>query len=478
MAQQAHPIKRVAIIGAGPCGLAAAKYLLAEKSFDKIDLFEQRDEVGGVWNISNAADKEKDQISIPQLDAHPPPEDSEHPEREAFSSPMYQDLETNIPKELMGFSDLAFPKECQVFPRHQDVKEYLIKYAKDIRSLIQFQTHIIGVEPDNAQLGTWRVTRRYLKDNSVKTSVYDAVVASNGHYAVPSVPAIPGISAWHKAFPETIIHAKQYLSRERYDKKKVLVIGNSASGVDISAQISEVCELPILMSVRSKSELPPRTVKQITYPEIEVFLDPETHDRAVQFKDGHVEEHIDAIIFCTGYLYSLPFIKGLTPPLISDGQRVQAVYQHLFHIEHPTIVFPVLAQRVVPLPQAENQAAVFSRVWSGRLTLPSKEEMYRWEEEVIQRQGSGKGFHYLSYPQDRQYLNLMYEWAISAESRSGLENKGQGKIGAYWGEEQGWIRERIAAMRDAFARQGERRHSITSLKELGFEFAETLARRK
>lgn len=35
-------VKRVAIIGAGPSGLAVAKYLLAERSFDKIDIYEQQ----------------------------------------------------------------------------------------------------------------------------------------------------------------------------------------------------------------------------------------------------------------------------------------------------------------------------------------------------------------------------------------------------------------------------------------------------
>lgn len=447
------------------------RFLLAEKAFHKIDIFEQRDEVGGVWNISSASDKYGEIIPIPQVDAHPPPEDSNHPEQETFPSPMYNELETNIPKELMGFSDFAFPAEYQVFPRHQDIKQYLIEYAKEIRSLIQFQSHVIGVELENAQLGTWKVTRRCLKDNAVKTSIYDAVVAANGHYAVPYVPAIPGISAFSKAFPDTVQHAKHYLSRDPFKNKKVLVIGNSASGVDISAQISEVCQLPILMSVRSESELPPRTIKQVTYPEIQVFLNPDTYDRAVQFKDGHVEEHIDAILFCTGYLYALPFLHQFTPPLISDGQRVQGLYQHLFSIEHPTIVFPVLPQKAVPLPHAENQAAVFSRVWSGRLTLPSKEIMYKWEEETIRQRGAGREFHYLPFPADLQYLNQMYDWALSAEPKFGLENQGQGKIGTYWGEEQSWIRARLAVMRDEFAKQGERRHSIRSLKELGFEFA-------
>lgn len=42
-------VKRVCVIGAGPTGLAAAKYLVAEDAFDKIDVFEQQSEAGGVW---------------------------------------------------------------------------------------------------------------------------------------------------------------------------------------------------------------------------------------------------------------------------------------------------------------------------------------------------------------------------------------------------------------------------------------------
>ncbi len=45
-------VKRIAIVGAGPTGLAAAKYLVAENAFDTIDIYEQQGEVGGVWNYT------------------------------------------------------------------------------------------------------------------------------------------------------------------------------------------------------------------------------------------------------------------------------------------------------------------------------------------------------------------------------------------------------------------------------------------
>jgi hypothetical protein len=43
----AFNVKRIAIIGAGPSGLAVAKYLVAEDSFDKIDIYEQQ--YGILW---------------------------------------------------------------------------------------------------------------------------------------------------------------------------------------------------------------------------------------------------------------------------------------------------------------------------------------------------------------------------------------------------------------------------------------------
>lgn len=43
------PYSTIAIIGAGPSGVAVAKALLGENSFSKIKLFERQDQVGGVW---------------------------------------------------------------------------------------------------------------------------------------------------------------------------------------------------------------------------------------------------------------------------------------------------------------------------------------------------------------------------------------------------------------------------------------------
>jgi len=44
-------VKRICIVGGGPTGLASAKYLQAEGTFEKIDVFEQQNQAGGVWQV-------------------------------------------------------------------------------------------------------------------------------------------------------------------------------------------------------------------------------------------------------------------------------------------------------------------------------------------------------------------------------------------------------------------------------------------
>ncbi|KAK2779513.1 hypothetical protein FQN53_001336 [Emmonsiellopsis sp. PD_33] len=478
-----HRVQKVAIIGAGSSGLAAAKYLLAEKCFEKIDIFEQRPRAGGVWNYSSAADKNQQTIDIPQTNPHLPVEEpvwhstqspgsDEKIAREAsFVSPLYDGLETNIPHTLMRFSDLPFPVDAPLFPPFGVVHQYLETYSVDIKHLIQFQVQVIDVKLEDAQAGTWAVTRKHLQSGSQETDIYDAVVVASGHYTLPFVPSIPGLSAWTAAYPNAVTHSKSYSSPTAFKDKKVVVVGNSASGVDIASQISKLCRGPVLLSSRSISYFVAGPVNgQKEYPQIVEFLPPTTHNRAVRFENGEIEEDVDAVVFCTGYFYSFPFLSSLQPPVIKDGNRTLHVYQQMFYMEHPTLVFPVLNQKVIPFPMAENQAAVFARVWSGRLNLPSKKEMKDWEDAMVAERGAGKEFHVMPYPRDAAYLNSMYDWAAQAERRDGLENDGQGKECTYWDEKQKWTRERTTLIKKAFNEKGEDRRVCRTLEDVGFDF--------
>ncbi|EDN02665.1 flavin-containing monooxygenase [Histoplasma capsulatum] len=482
-------IRRVAIIGAGPSGLAAAKYLLAEKWFEKIDIFEQRSRVGGVWNYSPAADKKRAPIDIPQTNAHLPIEEpiwhssvgsqedadsagAKGRKEASFISPLYDGLETNIPHTLMRFSDKPFPADTQLFPGSETVLRYIEEYSEDVKHLIRFQVQVVDVRLDDAHTGTWVVTRKHLETGSKEDDVYDAVVAANGHYNVPYIPSIPGISEWNAAYANAITHSKSYSSPAEFRDKKVVVVGNSASGLDIGAQIRTTCRKPLLVSVRSASSFAvgPDDGSKIEYPQIVEFLPPTTHNRAVRFENGEIEEDVDAVLFCTGYFYSFPFLSSLKPPVVEDGNRTLHVYQQIFYADHPTLAFLCLGQKITPFPVAENQSAVIARVWSGRLNLPSKQEMYQWEDAEIAARGPGKAFHIMKHNLDAEYVNGLHAWAASAEQKPGLENEGRGRECTYWSEKHKWIRERVKLIKMAFIMKGEKRYQCRTSEEVGFDF--------
>lgn len=259
--------------------------------------------------------------------------------------------------------------------------------------------------------------------------------------------------------------------------QKVIVVGNSASGIDLSAQISTVSQRPLLISEKegkSTSIIPPIDDNPATelVPEIEEFI---IESRSVRFANGRVEHNIDNVVFCTGYMYSFPFLASLEPKIVSTGERTQNLYQQIFYHPIPTLSFIGLPQRIVPLPVSEAQGAAIARVLSGRLTLPSQAIMKAWEEDLITAKGAGKGFHTLAFPLDAKYINYLHDWSLEALPKPELANGGKGKIPPYWGEEKQWVRESFPLIKVASRNLGPERHKITSLKELGFDFEQSKA---
>ena len=443
--------------------------MLAENHFETVDIFEQQASVGGAWNHTD--NPPPSVISIPQTVPFQPLDDPvwyrEGEEKQpVFISPVYDDLETNIPHFLMQHSDMPFPSGSQLFPPRESVSQYLEEYAHEISHLIHFKTQVLDVQLLNSRSDkdTWLLARRDLVTGRVFKSTYDAVAIASGHYTVPFIPDIEGISEWNIEHPGRIQHSKLYRRPEAFKDKKVVVVGNSASALDIGAQIGTVCRHPLLVSIRSASDFGSNiaTYKEVV-PEITEFLTaPTAIKRAVRFADGRIEEDIDIILFCTGYFYSFPFIQ-FEKELISDGTRVRSLYQHMFYINHTTLAFLGLPMKITPFPVCESQAAVVSRVWSGRLKLPSATEMFHWEAEEISKYGEGKRFHTLVFPRDLNYMNTMADWAMHA-------NPDLGKKPPRWSHREAWMRERFAAIKKAFAEKGEDRHNVRSLEELGFDY--------
>ncbi|KAK4241449.1 hypothetical protein C8A03DRAFT_30426 [Achaetomium macrosporum] len=450
-------VSNIAIIGAGPCGLAFAKYLLAQNAFRKIDIFEQQSEVGGVWNYSP---KPSETLHVPQVSADCPPDPPlPVPGEEApvFPSPMYELLHTNIPRALMGYSDLPIREDSLVFPSREHIQEYVVEYAKDVRHLIRFSTQVKDVRLRQVDgKDQWDLDALSFRTGKTTSAAYDAVVVASGHYTAVYIPDAKRIREFHQAHPGVISHSKQYRSPAPFANKKVVIVGNAASGLDIAAQISPVCKKPLLLSAQSPT--PQANLEYTGSEEVGVIEEFLVAERGIRFRDGRVERDVDAVIFATGYLFAFPFLRSLKPPVVTDGRRVHGLYQHLFHIDHPTLVFSRLPIKVVPFPLSESQAAVVARTWANLLPLPPAEEMRKWEEEEAQKQG--EKFHVWPEGGDAAYINSVHDLI----TRSGTP----GKEPPYWGPELVWQRKNYFQAKLQFELDGRRAHT---LEELGFKYS-------
>ena len=182
--------------------------------------------------------------------------------------------------------------------------------------------------------------------------------------------------------------------------------------------------------------------------------------RAAKFEDGRIERSIDAIILCTGYAYSFPFLASLHPAIINDGIGALPLYQYLFHTQHPTLAFVETPEMIVPFPLAECQAAVLARVWSGRLELPGSHQMQEWADGIVRERGAGRSFHALKPPLDLEYMKEMYDWCHKTNQTASCKEIAGGKMPKMWDAQACWLRMTAADMKKAFNAKGEERSNV------------------
>ncbi|KAI1132327.1 hypothetical protein F5Y10DRAFT_294077 [Nemania abortiva] len=433
-------IETVAVIGAGPSGIAAAK----------ITVFEQRSRVGGIWNTD---------FGSPAADAT------------AYPSPVYHEMESNIPSEIMQYHNKPFPPDVPLLPDAEQVLRYLRAYAEDVIPHIQLKLRHEVIDTRPMPPSNWVLKVRDLETETLVEEVYDAVVVANGRYNKPYEPTIPGLYAWKQRYPDTVLHSKYFRDAKRFKDKKVLIIGFSSSGVDLANAIEPLCSKPLLICQKSADGLSPgskgfaegRTV----LPSIIGF---NAEDRSVLFSNGVEELGIDNVLLCTGYEYEYPFLSSLPGFENGRGDGNDQTYQHIFYMNNARLSFITAPLRVVAFPFAETQAAVVARVWSGRLSLPSNEDMVSWVERTKKLKGSGKDFHKMSYPDDADYMDEMYNWCQQAKSKQ----TGKSLAAPSWGKRERWLRGILHDIRRATEARGEERFLVKTVEDAGFQYTDNL----
>ncbi|BFZ59951.1 monooxygenase [Saitoella coloradoensis] len=406
--------RRVAIIGAGASGLTAARAFIAE-GISNIRIFERRSEIGGSWIYT---DETPNPSPVPRVN----PQEEDEPLRKdgvpVWPSPMYKYLHTNIPaQKLMEFSDLRFPPDTETFPHRSVVLEYLRTYSAQVKDLIELQTAVEDIRKDSDESGEWVVKlRKVVGDERTWEERFDAVCVATGHFEVPTIPLVKGIST----FPKPITHAKSFRTPHQFTNQKVLVVGNGPSGLDISEEIVRDAQQPVWRSVRSESKMP-----VIPHPDVEDVppIEEYREDGVIVLEGGKVLEGVDVVLYATGYYYSLPFMPSLCEgpdALITDGLRIRRLYRQVFYAYDPTLTFLGLPWQVIPFPNSEAQAMIVARFYAGRLSMPSAEEMLQAEQDEISEKGDGRNFHKMGHPRDGEYINMLRSWALEAAGEGGL----------------------------------------------------------
>lgn len=109
---------------------------------------------------------------------------------------------------------------------------------------------------------------------------------------------------------------------------------------------------------------------------------------SLTFNNGQVE-HVDSIVLCTGYTINFPFLHEDCSIRVNDN-RVTPLYKHFINIEHPTMGIWGIPFIICPFPFFDSEVLMFLTFLEGKCSLPTKDEMYRdEEEEFLGRRNAG-----------------------------------------------------------------------------------------
>ncbi|OHF00885.1 dimethylaniline monooxygenase [Colletotrichum orchidophilum] len=195
------PLK-VAVIGAGPAGLATARYLKWAHLFFAIEpiqirVFEAEDDIGGT-----------------------------------FKYRVYEDAELVSSKYLTAFSDHRLPRDAADYVTPAVYVQYLNEYCDrfELRPHIECSSKVTRTQRVDGGGHIVTVTR---KDGTNFDYACDAVAVCSGLNLEPRIPPIPGLERVPK-----VLHSSQFKTRDQLrdiksDKPTVVIVGTGETGQDL-----------------------------------------------------------------------------------------------------------------------------------------------------------------------------------------------------------------------------------------------------
>jgi cation diffusion facilitator CzcD-associated flavoprotein CzcO len=190
-----NPDLRIAVIGAGPVGIAAGRELL-RRGLRRFTIFEKEAAVGGTWHIHS-----------------------------------YPGLTCDVKAHAYTFSSRPNPKWSANYVEQAEIEAYLQDSAREFGIVPHLRLRTRVERAAYADDGTWTLT---LEGGSPET--FDVVINAMGNQHTPIYPDLLG----RERFRGDAWHATRWNHDVDLKGKKVIVIGSAASAVQIVPELAKV----------------------------------------------------------------------------------------------------------------------------------------------------------------------------------------------------------------------------------------------
>lgn len=346
--------KRVAIIGAGPSGLAQLRAFQSAQQkgqeIPEVVCFEKQDNWGGLWNYTWRTGV--DQYGEP------------------VHGSMYRYLWSNGPKEGLEFADYTFEEhfggEIASYPPRAVLFDYIEGRVKkaNVRSWIRFSNVIRNVSYD-ANTEQFTVVSEDLPTQQQVKEEFDHVIVASGHFSTPNVPEYSGFNN----FNGRILHAHDFRDAVEFKDKDILILGTSYSAEDIGSQCWKYGAKSITVSHRTAPMGYDWPDNWQEVPKLE-----RVDENTAYFIDG-TQKQVDAIILCTGYVHHFPFMEQSLKLQTTNRLYPVDLYNGVVWQHNPNLFYLGMQDQWYTFNMFDAQAWYVRDVILQRVELPDQAAM-------------------------------------------------------------------------------------------------------
>ena len=341
--------KRIAIIGAGPSGLAQLRAFQSAAAkgaaIPEIVCYEKQDDWGGLWKYDWRTG----------LDAHGEP----------VHGSMYRYLWSNGPKEGLEFADYSFDEHfgraIASYPPRAVLFDYIEGRVQKagIRDWIKFNHAVRRVEEKEG--GGFRLVAENLEDKTESDEHFDHVIVASGHFSTPNVPYYPGF----ESFGGRILHAHDFRDALEFKDKDILILGTSYSAEDIGSQCWKYGAKSITVAHRTA---PMGYDWPENWEEVPALV--KVEGRTATFKDGSTKD-VDAILLCTGYQHHFPFMAEKLKLKTANRLATANLYKGVMFVDQPDLFYLGMQDQWYTFNMFDAQAWWVRDVILGRISAPT-----------------------------------------------------------------------------------------------------------